>query len=73
MMHVRQLGQVPKTPQVDNVVLAVGTFAAGLGAALGLVLLMQGRAKDAYPFAIGTAVTGAFLGAIKVLGSDGDG
>ena len=59
---------LPPTPEVEDVFIALTTFGAGIGAALGLVLLMQGRARDAYPFAIGATVTGAFVGATRLLG-----
>ena len=77
--HVRQFGAAPlareviypePNPKVQSTLLAIGTLFGGLGAALGIVLVAQGRAKDAYPFAIAATVTTAVLGAIKVLGED---
>lgn len=49
---------------------AVGTLAAGLGTAIGLVLLARGEQRHIYPFAIAASLTGAVLGAIAVLGDE---
>ena len=49
---------------------AVGTLLVGLGAAVSLTMIAIGRQRELYPFGIAAAVTGAFVGATKVLGGE---
>lgn len=49
---------------------ALGTLAAGLGTATGLVLIARGQQHHLYPFAIAASISGAVLGAIAVLGEE---
>lgn len=49
---------------------AVGTLAAGVGTAIGLVLIARGEQRHIYPFAIAASLVGAVLGTVAVLGDE---
>ncbi len=51
---------------------ALGVVAGGLISAFGLYLFATGRQKDAAAIGIATAVTGAFIGGAKFIGSGGE-
>ncbi len=47
--------------------LALGTLLAGLGTAVSIILVAKGRKTEVYAFATAVAVSGAFIGAARVL------
>lgn len=50
--------------------LAIGSLAAGVGAAIGIVMIARGRHQDVYPFAIASTVTTAVVTAARILAGD---
>jgi hypothetical protein len=49
---------------------AAGTLAAGIGTAIGLVLIARGKPQYIYPFAIAAALGSAVLAAVHQLGEE---
>ncbi len=47
--------------------LAFGTLLAGLGTAASVILVAKGRKTEVYAIAAAAAITGAFIGAARVL------
>lgn len=54
----------------EDKLVALGTLLAGVGTAYGLALAYQGRAKEAYPFAIAVTLTTAVVSAARILGAE---
>lgn len=62
----RQLGAL--SPLQRDEFLALGVLATGLVAATGIWLFASGRRTEAYALGVASAISGAFVGAAKVLG-----
>lgn len=49
---------------------AVSMLAIGVGAAMGLVFVAQGRTREAYPFAIASTMVVTVLTSVRALGGE---
>lgn len=70
LLIYHQHNQPYKRWLTERELLALGTLAAGLGAALTAMFYVTGRTKLAASFGIAGALTGAIVGAVKVLGGE---
>ena len=60
------LGSTPRITMSEGIALA--TLLGGLTSAFGLWLLATGHQREAYAIGIAASITGAFVGAAKLLG-----
>jgi len=50
-----------------------GTLLAGVGTAVGIAMLAQGRQKDVFPFAVATTIAMAAISAARLAGGPKEG
>ena len=61
------LGSLQDPKLTENELLALASLVGGLVSALGLYLFATGRTKEAYMIGVASGVTGAFIGAAKLM------